>query len=81
MFEAARLAMMAEYEQNMNEAENMQQQNNVTGNVEDTSCLMQLPDELADNDDYDQQLKLITNHKWIADRGKTENWRKPEDLY
>ena len=55
MFEAARLAMMAEYEQNMVEAENMQQQqnNNVTGNAEDTSCSMQLPDELADNDDYD----------------------------
>lgn len=49
MFEAARLAMMAEYEQNVVDAENAVQ----VGNADDASCSVQLPDELADNDDYD----------------------------
>lgn len=48
MFEEARLAMMAEYEQNIVEAENVI-------NIQQSGCTesSQLPDDLADNDDYD----------------------------
>lgn len=49
IFEQARLQMMSEYEQTMAEAE-LQAQNSTTV---DASCSVQLPDELADNDDYD----------------------------
>jgi len=49
MFETARLAMVAEYEQSVVDAENAVQ----AGGNEEASCSAQLPDELADNDDYD----------------------------